>query len=650
MCGIAGVMFRDSGREPDPLVLARMSTALAHRGPDGDGTYSAPGVGLVHRRLAIIDPAGAGQPLGNEDNSIQITFNGEIYNFRDLRAQLATRGHHFRTESDTEVLVHLYEEYGEGMVEKLRGMFAFALWDSTRGRLFLARDRVGIKPLYYYRDDRSFWFGSEPRAILSGGACAPDVDPQALDDYLAYGMVIGPGSIYRGVEQLPPAHWLVVDRDHWRRTPRRYWSLKFDPDPNPTRDWAALTRAALDDAVRAHMVADVAIGAFLSGGVDSSAITASMAIQSGSPPETFVIRSHDSALCEGRFARMTADQYGTHHREEILSPDVAGWLGEQTRAYDEPLADPSTIPTLAVARLASRFVKVALSGDGGDEAFGGYPRYVHDLWEDRIRRRLPGWVRRRIVGPLAYRWPHFGRLPRPLRMKTALTNLALEAGAAYANTMRQCRLPLRHRLISASFAQALRGRSSCVMTDAYNRPESGDALSRMTLTDLSVLMPDNYLVKIDRAGMYYGLEVRPPLLDHKLLEFAATIPSTLKIRRGSAKWVLKKSQEGRVPVEILARPKQGFVIPVDEWLQPNSPLAGYLAEVVFDARGSAGRFVDTTVVRRLYSDHMGGRARHGRVLWSVLVLVLWGNHHLSHSSYQGAPPVRKASPRLGDPG
>src|SRR5262245_41758857 len=449
MCGIAGVLFADPARPVDPDTLRRMGRAIAHRGPDGEGFWTEPGVGLVHRRLAIIDLSGGGQPLGNEDGSVQVVFNGEIYNFQELRDGLEAKGHRFRTRSDTEVLVHLYEEEGDWLVERLRGMFTFALWDRPRRRLLLARDRLGIKPLYVYRDAEKLLFGSELKAILAHPDVPRQVDPEALEDYLAFGMITGGRSIFRGVEKLSAAHVPSVEAGRWGVAPRRYWQLRIEPDPKPTAaEWQEAVRAKVAEAVRLHLIADVPVGAFLSGGVDSSVVVASSAGATSGPLQTFSIGFREESFSELPYARKVAEKFGTRHEEEVVTPDAVSLLDDLAHYYDEPFADSSAIPTFLVSRLAGRRVKVALSGDGGDEAFGGYARYAHDLKEAALRRWLPPWLRRAALGPLGKVWPKADWLPRPLRAKTLLTNLALEPAAAYANTLSLCRPPLRRGLMA----------------------------------------------------------------------------------------------------------------------------------------------------------------------------------------------------------
>jgi asparagine synthase (glutamine-hydrolysing) len=628
MCGIAGVLYADRARPAAPETLRAMGDRLAHRGPDAAGTWAEPGVGLVHRRLSIIDLAGGDQPLANEDESVWIVFNGEIYNYQALRAGLEDRGHRFRTLSDTEVLVHLYEEHGDDLVTRLRGMFAFALWDRPQRRLVLGRDRLGIKPLYLYRDGEKLVFASELKAILAHPGVARTLDVAALEDYLAFGMVPGRRSIFAAVEKLPPAHVVTVQADALDRAPRRYWALHLEPDGRRSAaEWQEAVEAKVEEAVRIHLIADVPVGAFLSGGLDSSAVVACAAGMVQQPLQTFSIGFQDEAFSELPYARQVAERFGTCHREEIVTPDAAALVDQLTHFYDEPFADSSAVPTFLVSRLASRHVKVVLSGDGGDEAFGGYSRYAHDLREAAWRRRLPGWFRRSVLGPLAAAWPKADWLPRPLRAKTRLTNLSLEAGAAYANTIAWCRLPLRRRLLSADLRQGLNGHEpEQAIRAAYALAPASDPLSGMLAADVATLLPDDFLVKVDRASMANGLEVRPPLLDHELLELAAQIPSDLKVHNGDTKWIFKEAFAKRLPAAVVRRPKHGFEMPIDAWLR--GPLRPMFEDTVLDDRAPAAGLLDQPVVRGVFRSHVAGTGRHGSVLWSLLILSSWAGRYL----------------------
>ncbi len=607
--------------------MRAMGASIAHRGPDGEGFLCEPGIGLVHRRLAIIDLEGGSQPIGNEDGSIQVILNGEIYNFQELRDKLKSRGHRFRTHTDTEVLVHLYEEHGPALVTHLRGMFAFALWDRPGGKLLLARDRLGIKPLYYYRDAEKLLFGSELKAILAHPGVRREVDPAALEDFLAFGTIPGVHSIFKQIVRLPSAHVLQVGHEDWQAAPRRYWRLRFQPDPRPTaQEWQERIAAKLAEAVRLHLIADVPVGAFLSGGIDSSLVVALAAGRTRDTLRSFSIGFQDEAFNELPYARQVAERFGTEHVEEIVTPDAAALLDELSRYYDEPFADSSAIPTYLVSKLASRHVKVVLSGDGGDEAFGGYARYAHDLKEAALRRWLPHWFRAHLLGPLAQVWPHGDWLPRPLRAKTLLTNLSLDDDVAYANTLMVCRPPVRRRLLAPEVAAELNGyQPDQVIRDGHADAPTGHPLDGMIAADVATRLPDHYLVKVDRVSMACGLEVRPPLLDHELLELAATIPARWKVRGGETKWILRQVSRQHLPGSVLDRPKHGFEIPLDSWLRGS--LRGMFEAAVLDPHARVAGLVDQALAAKLHQEHLAGCVRNGRTLWSLLVLARWAEHY-----------------------
>ncbi len=640
MCGIAGVFFADPKRPIEPGVLRNMGDSIAHRGPDAEGFLAEPGIGLVHRRLSIIDLAGGDQPIGNEDESIQVIFNGEIYNFQELRGQLETKGHRFRTRSDTEVLVHLYEEEGERLVERLRGMFAFALWDRPKRRLMLARDRVGIKPLYIYRDAEKLLFGSELKAILAYPGVERVLNPAGLEDYLTFGVVPGATTIFQRIEKLPPAHVLTVRADQLQRVPQRYWQLRMQPDHRLTVDeWQEAIRAKIDETVRLHLIADVPVGAFLSGGMDSSVMVASSAGRTAGQLQTFSIGFAEESFSELPYARQVAKQFATQHVEEIVTPDAISLLDELTHHYDEPFADSSAIPTFLVSRLASRSVKVVLSGDGGDEAFGGYARYAHDLKEAFVRSWLPRWFRRFALAPLAGIWPKTDWLPRPLRARTLLTNLSLDPAAAYANTLSLCRPPLRRQLLAPEVAWQLNGRDPKHLMQAAFAAAPNDPLAGMIAADVDMLLPDDFLVKVDRASMANGLEVRPPLLDHELLEMAAHIPSRWKVHNGETKWIFKQAYHTQLPESVVWRRKQGFEIPIDAWLR--GPLREMFEETVLQHDSNLAGLINQAVIRNLYRSHLSGIGRHGNVLWSLLVLARWADSYLASSPPK---PIRGVKP------
>jgi len=622
MCGIAGVLYADFGRSVSASTLTDMGNAIAHRGPDGEGTFRSGSVGLVHRRLAIIDLEGGRQPLSNEDESIHVVFNGEIYNYQELRRQLETRGHVFRTNSDTEVLVHLYEEHGADLCTHLRGMFAFAIWDARRRELLLARDHLGQKPLFIYRDNEKLVFGSELKAVLAHSGIDRSIDPAALDDYLTFGFIPGQRSIFGRVSKLPAAHRLRVSMSDFQASPQRYWQLSFHHEDRCSVDqWKQRVDAALRESVSAHLVADVPVGAFLSGGLDSSAIVALMSGLRSDPVQTFSIGFNEEEFSELPHAREVAQHFGCHHTEEIVTPEAARDLDDLTFLYDEPFADASAIPTMAVSRLAAQHVKVVLSGDGGDELFGGYSRYAHDLKEAEIRDRLPRFVQSLVLKPMAALWPKADWLPRPMRLKTLLQNLSLNPAEAYANTVSACRQSMRRGLLNPDFSATLNGyQPERSIVSAFNHGHR-DALSGMLSADTNVLLPDDFLTKVDRASMGFGLEVRPPLIDWQLMELVASMPSEFKIRNGSKKWILKQLFESRLPNDLVNRRKQGFELPIDQWLR--GPLAEQVRVYVLNSTGALASYINVEKVSRLYDSHCRGTGRHGQLIWSLLILARW---------------------------
>jgi asparagine synthase (glutamine-hydrolysing) len=637
MCGIAGILYADSARPVAPGILKAMSAALAHRGPDAEGFWTAPGIGLAHRRLSIIDLKSGDQPIRNEDGTLQVIFNGEIYNYQELRAALQARGHRLATQSDTEVLAHLYEDHGEDLLTRLRGMFAFALWDGRRRRLLLARDRVGIKPLYVYRDAEKLLFASELKAILTFPDISRALDPEALESYLAFGMVPSPRCIFRKIEKLPPAHYLAVEAEDLQRAANRYWQLRFETDFSlSATQWQEAIRAKVDEVVRLHLIADVPVGAFLSGGLDSSLLVASAAGLGQAPLQTFSIGFADERFSELPYARQVAARYHTRHTEEIVTPDAVALLDELVYHFDEPFADSSAIPTYLVSRLARRHVKVVLSGDGGDEAFGGYARYAHDLKEAAVRRWLPAPLRRAVLAPLARAWPKADWLPRSLRAKTLLQNLSLTADAAYANTLSICRQPLRRQLLAPDVLASLNGHDPDLsLRIPYASAPAGDALAGMIATDTATILPDDFLVKVDRASMAHGLEVRPPLLDHELLEMAARIPSQWKVHKGETKWIAKRAFADRLPPSSVWRPKHGFEMPVDAWLR--GPLGDIFEASVLAPRARVSGLLNQATAQKLYRAHRSGIGRHGGVLWSLLILARWAERYLGGRS--GLPSI-----------
>lgn len=622
MCGITGVLYSDRHRAAERGVLQAMGDAIAHRGPDGEGFFKANNVGLVHRRLAIIDLAGGDQPIANEDESVQVVFNGEIYNYPELKASLEAKGHVFRTNSDTEVLVHLYEDHGADLVKHLRGMFAFALWDARKRSLLLARDHLGQKPLFVYRDNEKLLFGSELKAILAHPNVDRTIAPEAVEDYLTFGVIPGERCIFNRMFRLPAGHYLQIDDANSDAKPQRYWQLSYDNEVALSDDdWKQKIEDKIRESVKAHLIADVPVGAFLSGGLDSSAIVASLSDIIDEPLQTFSIGFQEKEFSELPYAEAVARHFGTNHREEIVTPDAVRDFDDLVHFYDEPFADASAIPTMAVARMAAKHVKVCLSGDGGDEAFGGYARYGHDLQEAKIRDAIPRFIRRAAFAPMAAIWPKADWLPRPLRLKSLLQNLSLDPEAAYANTLSACRIGMRARLLNPAFHKSLSNHRPEAFAEQAFLSGNRDALSGMLAADTNFFLPDDFLTKVDRASMAYGLEVRPPFIDYELMEMAASMPSHLKVRNGSKKWILKEIYEARLPNKLAHRRKQGFELPIDGWLR--GPLRDQVEEVVLKKGAPISQYISTDAAEKMFRSHRNQTGRFGQILWSLLVLGRW---------------------------
>jgi asparagine synthase (glutamine-hydrolysing) len=619
MCGIAGIWMADADARVDATLLGRMIGSLAHRGPDGEGVHVEPGVGLAHRRLSIIDLAGGRQPLGNEDDSVIVTFNGEIYNFRALAQELTQLGHRFRTHSDTEVIVHAWEEWGEQSVERFVGMFAFAVWDRNRRTLFLARDRLGKKPLYYtWLPDGSFAFGSELKALLRLPQLKREIDPLAVEEYFALGYVADPRSILRGVSKLPAAHTLIVTRDGRRHAPREYWDLPAFAGRATDESATALELIdRLRDAVACRLISEVPLGAFLSGGVDSSAVVAMMAEHTGEPVNTCSISFSDPQFDETQYAARVADRYATRHNVDVVDADDFDLLDTLAQVYDEPFADSSALPTYRVCQLARRHVTVALSGDGGDEVFAGYRRYRWHMLEERVRSRMPLAMRRPLFGVLGSVYPKADWAPRVLRAKSTFQSLALETVDAYFNTMSFVPDRLRGSLLSAGLRSELQGyRAVDVLRRHATRAEGFDPLSLVQYIDFKTYLCGDILTKVDRASMAHSLEVRVPMLDHRFIEWSTGVAPGLKLRNGHGKHIFKKALEPWLPNDVLYRQKMGFAVPLANWFR--GPLRQRVRGLI-DGRLAASGLVDPEVVRTIVEQHERGSRDHGTPIWSLLM-------------------------------
>jgi asparagine synthase (glutamine-hydrolysing) len=629
MCGICGI-FNLDGQTVSRELLGRMNNTLVHRGPDGEGYFVQSNIGLGHRRLSIIDIEGGKQPMANEDGSVQVVFNGEIYNFQELRKELRNKGHWFSTRTDTEVIVHLYEEYGEKCVEKLRGMFAFGIWDNLRKRLFLARDRLGKKPLYYFWDGERFLFGSEMKALLQDVSTPKTIDPFAIDSYLSLLYIPSPLTIFKGIRKLPPAHYMTVGYSNSASNqiamgdPVAYWDLKFKPDGAPSElEWMERLNVLFKECVGVRLVSDVPLGAFLSGGVDSSAVVAYMAELLKEPVITNAIGFRERAFNELEFAGVVAERFSTHHHEYFVNPDAVGILEKLVWHFDEPFADASAIPTYYVSQMARKNVTVAVSGDGGDEVFGGYiRRYSMSCHEAMWREALPPFLRRYMIGPISRVYPKGDYLPRWMRAKYLLMNLPLSPVEAYFRDM-SCFLPEeKEKLYLKSFRRSLNGYNPMDYFESFFRnPEIEDHLSRIQYVDFKTYLPEDILVKVDRMSMANSLEVRSPLLDHKFIEFAATIPSNLKLNGKTSKYIFKKTLENRLPKNILYRGKQGFSIPVATWLK--NELREYFEDILFSGRAEQRGYFDYGYVKKMWGYHLQGLRDHSDQLWTLLMLELW---------------------------
>lgn len=623
MCGITGVAALDGILDPTiRAALPAMTSALRHRGPDGDGFYSDPYVGLGHRRLAIIDRAGGKQPLANEDQSCWITFNGEIYNHVELRERLIAKGHRFRTRSDTEAIVHAYEEFGTSCVDHLEGMFAFAIYDQRTRELFVARDRLGKKPLFYAVLGGTLHFASEIKAFYQSPVWDPAVDLEELESYLSLGYFLAPKTAYRHVRKLEPGHWLRLHDG--RIESRQYWDVEqFDGYEKSEDDAVAELTEHLRRRVTERLESEVPLGAFLSGGIDSGLVVSCMAEAHQKPVVTTSVGFGESGHNELAQAALTAKRFNTQHHPHIVEPRLEEILDRIVGAFDEPFADSSSVPTWYVSREARRHVTVALSGDGGDETFGGYDfRYVPHAVESRIRALLPGRGLRRAVGVLGAAWPRSPRLPRPFRLGTFLENIARDPAGAYYADLCFMKAPVAHRLMGQSPSRD--PRSTAVyeaVTRHYNRCPSSSPVQRAEYADLKVYLPNDVLVKVDRMSMQHSLEIRCPLLDRRLVEFAFMLPQSIKRAERTGKYLLKRVAHQTLPAELLQYPKHGFTAPVGSWIA--GPYRDRFHSEVLTANSAIASLVDLGVAQRMFNQHIRGQSDHSYGLWALWILERW---------------------------
>jgi asparagine synthase (glutamine-hydrolysing) len=622
MCGIVGVV--GSSRLPvDEAVLRAMNDALWHRGPDDDGFLVRDRVGLGMRRLSIIDVAGGRQPMHNEDKSVWAVFNGEIYNYPELRDDLQRRGHQFYTKSDTETIVHLYEEYGDEGVKRLRGMFAYALWDERRNRLLVARDRLGQKPLYYGTYQGRLYFASELKAFDRVPGFPHELNAASVERYLAYLYVPGPQTIWRDVVELPPAHYLVHEND--TVTTHRYWDVQYRADERPSpQEWRERFLAQFRTSVTSHLMSEVPLGAFLSGGIDSSAMVAVMAQESGQRVKTFSIGYEGAGAFQDErpYARIVAERYGTEHREFVVSPDVADLMPELIATMEQPFADSSTIPNYYISKLTRQHVTVALSGLGGDEIGGGYQRYLGMLWAERYGR-LPAVLRPRWLATVASRVPDLRSGRRWIdQAKRFMVASQLGPADRYAAMVTTFSAADRRRLLEADFpARSSAGDVERLVTNAFESGSADGVLHAAMLADLGSYLPGDLLTLADRVSMRHSLEVRVPFLDHPLVELMASAPAALKVAGRTKKVLMREAFRELLPDTILNRRKVGFSIPLALWLRTD--LRATMQEILSEAEIRRLGYLHYVEIERIKNEHLAGRANHESKLWALMNLVGW---------------------------
>jgi len=618
MCGICGIFEYQRHTDLSGEVVHRMNQTMIHRGPDDGGVFVGPGIGLGHRRLSIIDLAGGHQPMSNEDGTIWVLLNGEIYNYPELRAELLPRGHKFTTKSDTEAIVHLYEDYGEDCFARLRGMFSIAIWDSKNRKVILARDRVGKKPLFYAADGTKLLFGSELKALLAGGVLSREMDEQALSDYFSFGYIPAPKTIYRSVRKVMPGHYLVASANGVRET--RYWDLSFDRVEERTEeDWGERLRHELCEATRVRLMSDVPLGAFLSGGIDSSAVVAMMSHLMRRAVTTCSIGFNEEKYNEAAYALQVSELFSTDHHVETVEPNAVEIVDKLAWHFDEPFADSSAVPTYYVSKIARQFVTVALGGDGGDESFAGYRRYKLDYYENQLRNRVPARLRRSVFGPLGRWYPPLAWAPRVFRAKSTFQSLSRSPLEGYFNSISYFRPDDKERLFTSDFRARLgKYESIDVLREYYDRADTEDPLSKIQYVDIKTYLTDDILTKVDRASMAMSLEVRAPMLDHKFLELAASMPSNLKLRNGTGKYILKKALEPILPMDILYRQKQGFAIPLGDWFKRElKEMAHHVILETDDGILNRG-FLGT-----IWDQHQKGYYDRSALLWATLMFRKW---------------------------
>lgn len=626
MCGIAG-FTRFSDPTGDVSSLLRMGDRIAHRGPDAHGEYLDDGVGLCHRRLSIIDLSSAGnQPMFSDDGNLVIVFNGEIYNFLGLREALEQKGYVFKTKTDTEVILALYQREGAGCLEKLFGMFAIAIWDKQKQELFLARDRLGKKPLYYYRDEKRFVFGSEIKAILEIERVRKDIRHDAIYDFFVYQYVPEAKSIFKNIDKLKPGHYLIINKDSV--TEKQYWDVSFRQQSTANEEELADGLLdVIDTCTRQRMISDVPLGAFLSGGVDSSGVVALMANNSEKPVVTCSIGFDSKKYDEIQYARQVAEQYHTTHHELTVKENILDHLENIVSYFDEPFADQSLVPTYFVSQLAKTKVTVALAGDGGDENFAGYSKYSVDQIENNLRNKVPGFIRKNLlpafVGPLQK-----SNVRTFNRAATLLGAISKSPAQGFYLTNTFMTDTMWNRLANDALKRSLGDyHPSAISTQFYNDADAEDHLSRVLYTDIKTYLVGDILVKVDRMSMANSLEVRAPILDHRVVEYAASIPSSLKLQHKEKKYILKKAFSHLLTPDILYRKKMGFSVPLAQWLR--NELKTTAEEKLLQPENGLSNYFKPAEIKTIWLEHQQGIKDHSAALWSLLMFELWWQRYIA---------------------
>jgi len=620
MCGFVGE-FNFNETKINENILRGMRDCLRHRGPDDSGIYCDKSIGLGFRRLSILDLTPTGhQPMSNEDGTIWIVFNGEIYNFQELRPSLEKKGHKFKSYTDTETIIHLYEEEGEQCIQKLRGMFAFAIWDSRREQLFIARDRIGKKPLKYYHDDAGIIFASELKALLRHPRVPRDMDPEAIHHYLTLQYVPAPLTGFRKIKKLKPGYFLLIRKNHIEE--KEYWRLNYSSKTvKSEEEWKYDIIQKFEESVKLRLISDVPLGAFLSGGIDSSAVVAMMAKHSSGPVKTFSIGFNEATHNEMPYARTIAKQFGTDHTEFIVEPKAVDILPKIVYHYEEPYADSSALPTYYLSEMTRQNVTVALNGDGGDENFAGYERYPIFLFAEWMRRNVPSPVLKAIELMSGFTARIY---PTTLtdRAHRFASSLEYSAARRYLEYMQYFSDELKATIYHSEFlSRKQKRKTSDLITEKFNESQTKDSLDQLLYTDITTYLPDDLLVKVDIASMAVSLEARSPLLDHQLMELTASIPPSLKIRGYQKKYIFRQALRGIIPDEILDRKKMGFGVPIEHWFRGS--LNNYIREHLLDGRFARRNIIRNDFVSDLIEKHIKGKVNYAYQLWALLMLELW---------------------------